>query len=178
MPISENMVQEIVQEVMAKMQIADAPAGKHGVFKDMNDAIEAAKKAQLVVKTMSMDQREKMIQDDLNNAAETKKAANKLKAEYEGNVQAAQDKAAEMTKEAKKTAELQKNNIIASANDQAKEIVDKAQKNAQLEYDKTMSKLESEIAGLALVAATKVVKEQSSSSDTSSYDEFLGEEDK
>ena len=26
MPISENMVQEIVQEVMAKMQIADAPA--------------------------------------------------------------------------------------------------------------------------------------------------------
>ncbi len=50
MPISENMVQEIVQEVMAKMQIADAPAGKHGVFKDMNDAIEAAKKAQLIVK--------------------------------------------------------------------------------------------------------------------------------
>ena len=33
MPISENMVQEIVQEVMAKMQIADAPTGKHGVFK-------------------------------------------------------------------------------------------------------------------------------------------------
>ena len=25
MPINENMVQEIVQEVMAKMQIADAP---------------------------------------------------------------------------------------------------------------------------------------------------------
>ena len=58
MPISENMVQEIVQEVMAKMQIADAPAGKHGVFKDMNDAIEAAKKAQLVVKTMSMERKD------------------------------------------------------------------------------------------------------------------------
>ena len=29
MPINENMVQEIVQEVMAKMQIADAPTGKH-----------------------------------------------------------------------------------------------------------------------------------------------------
>ena len=28
MPINENMVQEIVQEVMAKMQIADAPAEK------------------------------------------------------------------------------------------------------------------------------------------------------
>ena len=43
MPINENMVQEIVQEVMAKMQIADAPTGKHGIFKEMNDAIEAAK---------------------------------------------------------------------------------------------------------------------------------------
>ena len=45
MPVSESMVQEIVQQVMAKMQIADAPAEKqHGVFKDMNAAIEAAKK--------------------------------------------------------------------------------------------------------------------------------------
>ena len=33
MPINENMVQEIVQEVMAKMQIADAPTGKHGTFR-------------------------------------------------------------------------------------------------------------------------------------------------
>ena len=32
MPINESMVQEIVQEVMAKMQIADAPSGKHRVF--------------------------------------------------------------------------------------------------------------------------------------------------
>lgn len=61
MPINENLVQEIVQEVMAKMQIADAPSGKHGVFKDMNEAIEEAKKAEKVVRKMSMDQREKII---------------------------------------------------------------------------------------------------------------------
>ena len=36
MPISESMVKDIVQEVMAKMQIADAPGGKLGIFKDMN----------------------------------------------------------------------------------------------------------------------------------------------
>ena len=48
MPINENMVQEIVQEVMAKMQIDDAPSGKHGVFKDMNEAIEAAKKSEFL----------------------------------------------------------------------------------------------------------------------------------
>ncbi len=32
MPISESMVQDIVQEVMAKMQIADAPTGKTWYF--------------------------------------------------------------------------------------------------------------------------------------------------
>ena len=61
MPLNEKMVQDIVQEVMAKMQIAEAPAGKHGIFKDMNEAIEAAKKADEVVRRMPMDRREKII---------------------------------------------------------------------------------------------------------------------
>ena len=61
MPISESMVQDIVSEVMAKMQIADNPSGKHGIFTDMNEAIAAAQKAQKVVRNLSMDQREKII---------------------------------------------------------------------------------------------------------------------
>ncbi len=61
MPVNENMVQDIVQEVLAKMQIAEAPTGKHGIFADMNEAIAAAKEAQKIVRVMSMDQREKII---------------------------------------------------------------------------------------------------------------------
>ncbi len=61
MALNENMVQDIVKEVLAKMQISEAPTGKHGVFTDMNEAVEAAKKAQQVVKRMSMDQREKIL---------------------------------------------------------------------------------------------------------------------
>lgn len=61
MPMNESMVQDIVQEVLAKMQIKSAPSEKHGVFKTMEEAIEAAKQAQLIVKKMSMDQREKII---------------------------------------------------------------------------------------------------------------------
>lgn len=118
-----------------------------------------------------MDEREKMIKDDFDSAAKTKKEAEELKAEYEKDLKSAKDKAVEITTEAKKTAELQKNSIIDSANEQAKKIVDKAQKDASLEYDKTMAQLESEIASLALVAAEKVVKTGSS------YDDFLGEED-
>lgn len=55
------MVQDIVQEVMAKMQISSGVSGNHGVFQDMNDAIAAAKKAQKIIGKMPMDHREKIL---------------------------------------------------------------------------------------------------------------------
>ena len=61
MSVNEQLVQDIVQEVMAKLQIAADVSANHGVFKDMNEAIAAAQKAQKVVGRMSMDQREKII---------------------------------------------------------------------------------------------------------------------
>lgn len=61
MSVNEQMVQDIVQEVMAKMQIASEISGGHGIFADMNEAIEAAKKAQKIVGRMSMDQRETIV---------------------------------------------------------------------------------------------------------------------
>lgn len=124
-----------------------------------------------------MDKREQMIQDELDNAAETKKQAEELKSEYEGNLLNAKEQAAEITHEAQKSANAQKDKIISSANNEAKTIIDNAQKSAQLEYDKTMSKLEKDIAELALTAAAKVVKGSASADDTSSFDEFLNGED-
>lgn len=61
MSINEQMVQDIVQDVLAKMQIASDVQGDRGVFKDMNEAIEAAKASQKIVAKMSLDHREKVI---------------------------------------------------------------------------------------------------------------------
>ena len=61
MSVNEQMIQDIVKEVVAKMQISADVTGNHGVFKDINEAIEAAKKSQKIVAKMSMDQREKII---------------------------------------------------------------------------------------------------------------------
>ena len=61
MLINESLVQDIVQEVVAKMQIAEPASQNHGVFTDMNDAIAAAKEAQKVIRRMSLDQREQII---------------------------------------------------------------------------------------------------------------------
>ncbi|MDE6204100.1 MAG: aldehyde dehydrogenase EutE [Lachnospiraceae bacterium] len=61
MAVSEQLVQDVVKEVVAKLQINADVSGSRGVFADMNTAIAAAKKAQKIVQSMSMDQREKII---------------------------------------------------------------------------------------------------------------------
>jgi len=59
--VDERMVHDIVQKVMANMQISGSVSGMHGVFKDMNDAINASIEAQKKVCTMTLDQREQII---------------------------------------------------------------------------------------------------------------------
>lgn len=61
MEITESQIKSIVGEVMAKMQLNQGTNSMHGIFPDMNMAIEKAKEAQKVVRMMSMDQREKII---------------------------------------------------------------------------------------------------------------------
>ena len=61
MHVSEEQIRGIVQKVIAEMQVADRKEESLGVFEDMNAAIEAAKEAQKTVKTLTMDQREKII---------------------------------------------------------------------------------------------------------------------
>ena len=61
MEMTESQIKSIVGEVMAKMQLSTQVTGMHGVFSDMNTAIEKAKEAQKIVRMLSMDQREKII---------------------------------------------------------------------------------------------------------------------
>ena len=55
------MVQDIVKEVLARFQMSGEAGKQLGVFTDMNEAIEAAKRAEEVVRRMTIDQREKII---------------------------------------------------------------------------------------------------------------------
>ncbi len=60
MSVNEKVVQDIVKEVLARFSL-NADGKQMGIFTDMNEAIEAAKKAETVLRRMSMDQREKII---------------------------------------------------------------------------------------------------------------------
>ncbi len=61
MSVNDQMVQDIVRQVLANMRISSDASGSRGVFSDMNEAVEAAKKAQAVIGKMPMDHREKII---------------------------------------------------------------------------------------------------------------------
>ncbi|MFI3169929.1 MAG: aldehyde dehydrogenase family protein [Faecalibacterium sp.] len=79
MAIQQSMIEDIVKQVVAQLDNAPATvasaSGQHGVFADMNDAVAAAKKAQKVVHTMSLAQREKII---TNIRKKTRENAEKL----------------------------------------------------------------------------------------------------
>ena len=61
MNLSESQIQSIVTSVMTTIKAQESKSGCHGVFEDMNVAIEEAKKSQKIVARMSIDQREKII---------------------------------------------------------------------------------------------------------------------
>lgn len=63
MAVNESVVRDIVSKVLQSIQQTDTVTAtkNRGIFQDMNAAIEAAKKAQVVVRKLSMDQREKII---------------------------------------------------------------------------------------------------------------------
>lgn len=59
--LNEQAVRDIVKEVVAKINLGEPGETGMGIFTDMNEAIAAAKKAQAVLRVMTMDQREKII---------------------------------------------------------------------------------------------------------------------
>ena len=59
--LNEQSIRDIVKSVVAKMQLGEEEEVGGGIFTDMNEAIAAAKKAQAVLRVMSMDQRERII---------------------------------------------------------------------------------------------------------------------
>ena len=59
--LNESDIGEIVKQVVAKLNIKESTGTGMGIFEDMNEAIAAAKKAQAVLRVMTMDQREKII---------------------------------------------------------------------------------------------------------------------
>ncbi len=118
-----------------------------------------------------MEQRRKLIADGLQNAQDTQDAANRLKAEYEEALSGAKKESAEIVDKARIDARAEYDRIVGEAGAKAGNIIENAKENVRIERKQTMKELQSQIAGLAIASAEKIVGDK----EQNIYDQFLGE---
>lgn len=118
-----------------------------------------------------MEQRRKLIADGLQNAQDTQDEANRLKAEYEEALSGAKKESAEIVDKARIDARAEYDRIVGEAGAKAGNIIENAKENVRIEREQTMKELRSQIAGLAIASAEKIVGDK----EQNIYDQFLGE---
>ena len=118
-----------------------------------------------------MEQRRKLIADGLQNAQDTQDAANRLKVEYEEALSGAKKESAEIVDKARIDARAEYDRIVGEAGAKAGNIIENAKENVRIEREQTMKELQSQIAGLAIASAEKIVGDK----EQNIYDQFLGE---
>lgn len=118
-----------------------------------------------------MEQRRKLIADGLQNAQDTQDEANRLKAEYEEALSGAKKESAEIVDKARIDARAEYDRIVGGAGAKAGNIIENAKENVRIEREQTMKELQSQIAGLAIASAEKIVGDK----EQNIYDQFLGE---
>ena len=118
-----------------------------------------------------MEQRRKLIADGLQNAQDTQDEANRLKAEYEEALSGAKKESAEIVDKARIDARAEYDRIVGEAGAKAGNIIENAKENVRIAREQTMKELQSQIAGLAIASAEKIVGDK----EQNIYDQFLGE---
>lgn len=118
-----------------------------------------------------MEQRRKLIADGLQNAQDMQDEANRLKAEYEEALSGAKKESAEIVDKARIDARAEYDRIVGEAGAKAGNIIENAKENVRIEREQTMKELQSQIAGLAIASAEKIVGDK----EQNIYDQFLGE---
>lgn len=120
-----------------------------------------------------MEKRKKLIEDGFKNAQEMQDNALSMKREYEEALDGAKQESIQIVENARKNAKAEYDRIIGEADDQAGNIIESAKETVRIEREKTMKELQSEIAGLAMASARKLVGQSAAGQDA--YDEFFKE---
>jgi len=107
--------------------------------------------------TQMMEKRQKAIADSLQDADDRKTEAYKLKSDYEDELKQASSQASAIIKEARDRADIEYGRILKEAKEEAAKVIADASKVIELERKKSMESAQAELAGLAMLAAAKVI---------------------
>lgn len=105
-----------------------------------------------------MERREQMIKDDFDKAKKASEEAEQIKAEYESKLSEAQAEAVKITTTAKQRADKESAEIVEDAKAEAAHIIADAQKTIERDREAAMSAAKEQIAGLAVMAASRVLE--------------------
>lgn len=104
-----------------------------------------------------IEERQRTIENSLQEADLKKTEAYQLKQDYENDLKQAGNQAGIILKEAKERAEIEYVAILSEAKKEAAKTMEDSRKTIELEREKSVEMAKSEIAGVALLAASKVV---------------------
>lgn len=124
--------------------------------------------------TEIMEKRRQMIEDGLKNAQSAQEDAMKMKEEYAQALGGAREESIQIVEKARKDAKSEYERIVKEADAKAGSMIESAKADIRVEREKTMNALQSQIAGLAMTAAAKIVADQAGNNQAM-YDKFLEE---
>lgn len=108
--------------------------------------------------TEIMEKRTNSIKASFAEAENKNNDALKLKQEYELALDNAEEKASSIIKEAKQLALEEHDKLIKATKHEALKLIEDANKSIELERKKSMQNIQSEIADIAMIVATKVIQ--------------------
>ncbi|MBO8129416.1 MAG: F0F1 ATP synthase subunit B [Peptococcaceae bacterium] len=106
-----------------------------------------------------IEERRKLVADNIASAEQQRAEAEKLKAEYEAEMQKAREEARNIIDRATKAAEEQAQEIIEQAKAEALRQKEAALSDIQREKDKAIAELRDQVASLAVLVARKVTRD-------------------
>ena len=119
-----------------------------------------------------LEKRRQKIAGDLAEAADNKKTAQELKAEYESKLKEINKEADMILAEARKKAMIKETDILDEARAEAARIIERANRQVELERKKALDDMKQEIVSIASLMAGKVV---ASSIDVKVQDSLIDE---
>ena len=121
-----------------------------------------------------MEKREQMIADGLKNASDRQEEAEALKKEYESALSGAKEESVKIVENARVEAKRQSDEILADADRRADATIERARKTIETERKQALDGVETQIAGLAMMAAGKVLgKADAAEQNKLMYEQFL-----
>ena len=132
---------------------------KHFLFKPVNDILA---------------KRQEAVDKSLNEAEQAKTEAEAARAEYAEKLTAAKEESAEMLKKATRRAQERSDEIVAAAKAEAAAVMQQNEAELEREKRRAASELRSEVSGLAVMVAEKVVEREINPADHARLiDEFI-----